>query len=69
MNKLQWQEVDENKKYNVYLNENFIGIMNRDSETGSWALQLPDYNICKVDQYRNDLMEYAENKLCRKGLI
>lgn len=67
MKKLIFQESQEDRIYNIYLNDEFIGCIIRESESGLWKLEIPKYNIWKTGQYRHDLMEYAEIQINKVG--
>ncbi len=59
--KINWEHVSENF-YNIRLNDQEIGTMQR-GKNYNWVLDIPKLNIHRENQYRQDLMEYAEKKL------
>jgi hypothetical protein len=59
--KINWEHVSENF-YNVMLDDKEIGTMQR-SKNYNWVLDIPELNIHRENQYRQDLIEYAEKKL------
>ncbi len=59
--KINWEHVSESF-YNVMLDDKEIGTLQR-SKNYNWVLDIPEFNIHRENQFRRDLMEYAEKKI------
>ncbi|HBF39661.1 MAG TPA: hypothetical protein DDW50_20395 [Firmicutes bacterium] len=59
--KLNWEHVSQNF-YNITSEEHPMGTLQR-GQNYNWILDIPQLNIHREGQYRQDLMEYAEKKL------
>jgi hypothetical protein len=59
--KINWEHVSESF-YNVMLGDKEIGTLQR-SKNYNWVLDIPEFNIHQENQFRRDLMEYAEKKI------
>lgn len=59
--KINWEHVSESF-YNVVLGDKEIGSLQR-SKNYNWVLDIPEFNIHRENQFRRDLMEYAEKKI------
>ncbi len=59
--KINWEHVSESF-YNVMLGDKEIGTLQR-SKNYNWVLDIPEFNIRRENQFRRDLMEYAEKKI------
>ncbi len=59
--KINWEHVSESF-YNVMLGDKEIGTLQR-SKNYNWVLDIPEFNIRRENQFRRDLMEYAEKRI------